>query len=199
MWKKTLSSAVSLLVLAAVNAPTPTQANHNIIAKRQPDSIKFGYAVTSGGGCRPNDQVISPSGTSISILFENFVSEGRYQKCNLRVPVRVPSGYFIQDIKVTYQGFKDIKRGGMGFFKSTYSVGADVIRGANRYFRPGADTYIIRKPFTVAAFSRCGFDANIGVNMTAYARRGSMVALDTVDFEAGKVRLDFKIARCRRR
>ena len=62
----------------------------------------------------------------------------------------------------------------MGFFKSTYSVGADVIRGANEYFRPGADTYIIRKPFTVAAFSRC-------------------------DFEAGRVRLDFKVARCPRR
>jgi hypothetical protein len=198
MLKKTLSSAVSLLILAGINAPTPTQAKDYVLAQGSNDSITFGYAVTSGGGCRPNDQVISPNGTSLSILFENFVSEGRYEKCNLRIPVTVPDGFFIQDIDVTYQGFKDIKPGGRGFFKSTYSVGADVIRGANENFGPGADTYVIRKPFTIAAFSRCGFDSNIGVNMTAYASNGSMVALDTVDFQAGEVRLDFKIARCRR-
>ncbi len=195
MLKKVVSSAVSLLVVAGSNfIPFSAQAQ----------SITFGRAATSGGGCRPGQQIISPDGRTLSVLLDDFVSRnGRREKCNLRIPVAVPAGFLIQTIDVSYQGFHDIRRGGFGFFQSTYNVGAQTIRGAKMRFRGGQpDLFQENAPFRVSAFSQCGFNSNIGINMSAYASRGSEVSLDTVDIQA----LDpdvyamvfrFNLARCR--
>jgi hypothetical protein len=176
MLKKTVSSVISLLVLAGANfIPVVARA----------ESITFGPAITSGGGCRPGQQVISPDGRTISILLENFVAEnGRRATCNLRIPTEVPAGFLIQTVDVTYQGFRDIQPRGFGFLKSTYSVGAQTAPGLNLNFTPGTDIFIGKAPFKVVAFSQCGLNSNIGINMNAYASRGSTVMLDSVDMEA---------------
>jgi hypothetical protein len=176
MLKKTVSSAISLFVLTSVNL-LPLAA--------QTPSITFGEAVTSGSGCRPAEQVISPDGRTISILLENFVAQnGKRSNCVLRVPTAVPGGFLVQSVDVTYQGFKDIAPRGRGFLKSTYSVGAQTAQGLNLNFTPGTDIFTGKAPFTLAALSQCGFNSNIGVNMTAYASQNSTVILDSVDMQA---------------
>lgn len=193
MLKKTLSSIISLLVLSGVNL-LPLAA--------QTPSITFGKAITSGSGCRPGQQVISPDGRTISILLENFVAEnGKRANCVLRIPTAVPPGFLVQSVDVTYQGFRDIAQGGHGFMKSTYSVGAQTVQGLNLDFMPGTDIFTGKAPFTVAALSQCGFRSNIGVNMTAYASRNSTVILDSVDMQARTpevymVTLTFGLGRC---
>ena len=198
MLKKTLTSAISLLVLAGVNLPNSVQAQPRV------PSITFGPGATSGGGCTPGQQIVSPDGRTLSILLDDFVAQnGRREKCNLRIPVEVPPGYLIQTVDVTYQGFKNVKRGGYGFFRSTYNVGSQVVRGAYRRFRGGEpDLFIENAPFKVAAFSQCGFSSNVGINMSTYASRGSEVSLDTVDIQALNpdyyaMVLTFNLAPCR--
>jgi hypothetical protein len=193
MFKKTASSVISLFVLAGVNL-FPVAA--------QVPSITFGPAIASGSGCRPSQQVISPDGRTISILLENFEAKnGKRSNCVLRVPTAVPAGFLIQNVDVTYQGFRDIKRGGRGFLKSTYSVGAQTAPGVNANFTSGTDIFTETAPFQVGAFSQCGFNSNIGVNMTAYASPNSTVILDSVDMQARDpelymVVLTFGLRRC---
>jgi hypothetical protein len=197
MLKKTISSAISLLVLTGINFFTIAGQ-----AQSQTPSITFGPAAASGNGCRPGQQIISEDGKTISVLLENFTAkDGKRATCNLRIATAIPPGFLIQTVDVTYQGFRDIQTGGSGFLKSTYSVGAQTAPGLNLNFPPGADIFVGKAPFQVASFSQCGLNSNIGINMNAYATQSSQVSLDTVDVQAKKpdtyvVVLKFGLAPC---
>ena len=190
MWQKTLSTAISCFVITGVNF---------FALKAEAQSMSFNRALTSGSGCRPSKQVISPDGQAVSILLDNFIAEnGKKVLCNIRLRATVPSGFYLQEINVTYQGFQDIKKGGNGFFQST-NLGAKTSGGVKMRFKKGTDIFIVQSPLTVisknASCKRATTD--IGVKMIAFASKGSLVALDTVDIETSKVIFDFQIHPCK--
>ncbi len=189
MFKKTILSKISLIVWIGINL---------LPMKVLAQSITFSKAVTSGSGCRPSKQIISPDGKSVSILLEKFVAEnGKRTLCNLKIQANIPSGFHLQQIDVTYQGFRDIKEGETGFFKSSY-LGSSTTGGVEANFSSGTDIFILQSPFLIESKTRSckGTKTNIGINMTAFASKNSQVALDSVDLEAGKIILSFKLVPC---
>lgn len=191
MWYKTLSTAISCLVIAGINFLP-------LNAKAQGESMSFTRALTSGSGCRPNKQVISPDGRAVSILLDNFIAEnGKKVLCNVKLRATVPNGFFLQEVNITYQGFQDIQAGGTGYFQSS-NLGSKTAGGVNVNFNQGADIFIAKAPFTVESKNPACKSAttDVGVQMTAFASKGSMVALDTVDLEAGKVIFEFQVVPC---
>ena len=191
MFKKTILIATFCVILTGVNF-LPVNA--------QEESITFTRAKTSGSGCRNKKQIISPDRKTVSILFENFIANnGKRVFCNLKLRADIPSGFYLQQVDVTYLGFQNIKQGGRGFFRSM-NVGSKTSGGVNMRMKKGADMFIAQAPFMVKRIKRDCKRAktHIGIRMIAFASKGSEVALDSVDLEAGKVILNFNLLPCQR-
>ncbi len=190
MFKKSISTTISCLVVAAANfIPVTAQAQ----------SITFSRAITAGSGCRNNKQVISPDGQTVSILLDKFIAENRKKVlCNVKIRADIPDGFYLEKVDVTYQGFRDIKKGETGFFQTTYSGASKTGRGVDLKFREGTDIFIAQAPFLIRGKkSSCKrAKTDIAVKMIAFASKDSQVALDTVDLQAGKLVLDFEVLPC---
>src|SRR6476469_2859446 len=74
------------------------------------DTIQLGYPASGGNGCPAGtaSAVVSPDGSSLSIIFDQFTTESVQvsvlttdrNSCNIAIPVHVPNGYSISIIGV---------------------------------------------------------------------------------------------------
>ncbi len=184
---------------------------------------KDGIIVT-GTGCKKFDKfgtgdgdvqaTVNEDGTALSILFNAYVAEAggmtemgaprpnnARKTCNMRVPVKVPSGYSVSLIQVDYRGFNSLPEGGRSVFSAEYFFAG--MRGprAMRNFpnsaedgRVDSDTGRLDKEFfiqnklqaTAANWSPCGRPVTLAINTwtQVFSNSGledSSISVDSAD------------------
>ncbi len=166
------------------------------------DTIQLGYPAYGGNGCPSGtaSAVVSPDGKSLSIIFDQFITEagqgsGRTmdrKACNIAVPVHVPNGFSISILAVDYRGFVSLPQGATARLTAEYFFAG--MRGPqfvkDFWGRQDSD-YTFNNQLGVQAmvWSPCGADVNLRVNASMMVRNMSaqtaMATVDSADFSAG--------------
>jgi hypothetical protein len=166
--------------------------------------IELGYPTTGGNGCPAGSASasVSPDGSSLSIIFDQFVTEagpssGRTldrKSCNIAVPVRVPSGYSVSIIAVDYRGFVSLPSNAQATMQAEYFfAGAQGPRFVQNFRGKTDQNYTLNNRLGVQAmvWSPCGADVNLRVNASMMVRNSgyqdAMATVDSADFNAGIV------------
>jgi|GEM_PF-5018388 len=170
------------------------------------ENIEFG-----GSGCQPGTvrATVSPDGDEVSILFDEFsaetkVRQAKIQQCEVRVPIRVPSGFRVMLTKIDYRGFAFTTPRA----QAAVLAQAQIVRAKNRrpitpwvqnarYFKPDTDEPF---DFSLALNVRsskfpCGTDSILRLNtyLMSQARgagASSLIQLDSID---GATSMKFKV------
>jgi hypothetical protein len=183
----------SLLALAAVLCSAG-------VASAQNPGITLGYPGYGGSGCPQNtaSATLSPDGTALSILFDQFIVEaggptGRrvdYKSCNLAIPVNIPQGYSVSIFQVDYRGFNALTYGARSqltndYFFQTGSGGSRTVRLAKSFVGPNNNDYLTTDRLAVNAlvWTPCGEQATLRINsnMRVFANSRMEQAMSTVD------------------
>jgi hypothetical protein len=182
----------SLLAVAAVLCSTG-------VALANP-GITLGYPGHGGSGC-PQGTVsatLSPDGTALSVLFDQFIVEaggptGRrvdYKSCNLAIPVNIPQGYSVSIFQVDYRGFNSLPYGARSqltndYFFATSHGSTRSVRLAKSFMGPNNNDYLTTDRLAVNAlvWTPCGEQATLRVNsnMRVFSNSRMEQALSTVD------------------
>ncbi len=166
--------------------------------------ITLGLPAVAGTGCPAGsvDAVLSPDGTTLSILFSSYVAEaggttGRAfdrKTCNVRIPVSVPNGISVSIISVDYRGFNQLPAGGSSQFRVEYFFAGGRGPVFLRSFRgPLASDYLIQNDLVATAlvWSACGADVllstNTSIRVSTFANQQAMATVDTQDVQAAIV------------
>lgn len=208
-----------ILVFAAVAAFSMTAFAENDAVKLDRDGMSI-----TGSGCKKFDKegtgqgdvqaTISPDGQSLSILFNAYQANAggfndagmpratnERKTCNLRIPLKVPSGYSVSIIQVDYRGFNALPPGGKSKFSAEYFFAG--IRGPKSYrefpdrSEDGSidqDTGRLDKEFfirnelkaTAVNWSPCGQPVNLAINtwtqvLTNTLQEDASVSVDSAD------------------
>jgi hypothetical protein len=162
--------------------------------------ISLGYPGYGGSGCPQNtaSATLSPDGTALSILFDQFVVEaggptGRrvdYKSCNLAIPVNIPQGYSVSIFQVDYRGFNALTSGARSqltndYFFQTGSGGSRTVRLSRSFMGPNNNDYLTTDRLAVNAlvWTPCGEQATLRINsnMRVFANSRMDQAMSTVD------------------
>ena len=176
------------------------------------DSLEFFTdKISSGGaGCPKGTFDVSAFGNEISIIFNSFQAVApkggvANASCNLRVPVKVPVGYTIQEITVVSTGFADIPTGGSGAIDTKVVAGTSTLGAKSAQFGAGySATYQLTTKAGAQTFNACASPktAILGLNTSLIARAinaqgPTLVNLSTQDVRSeGKLQLIFSATRC---
>jgi hypothetical protein len=189
---KTLTTLVAGTLLALTAAQLSIAAPSNNI-------VHFKAPASAGTGC-PNgtvSHVITPDGTTLSILFDNYVAESGNKSCNLAIPVHVPNGFQVSTLKSDFRGFVE----GKAELRRSYFFAGQ--RGPSKISRlssqDGRD-YLERDSLLLISnnWSRCGEDVNMRINSRIRTKSNhSSISVDSLDLKTGII---FKIQyrRCSR-
>lgn len=207
MKKQNLLLSISLLTLIL-----PVIILKGIQSVRAQQSLEFftNNIASGGAGCPPGTFEGIAFGNELSIIFNQFQAtapKGRVvnSSCNLRVPVKVPIGYTIQDITVVSTGFADIPKGGSGAIDTKVVAGTSTLGSKSAQF--GANfsaTYQLTTPAAAQTFNACASPktAILGINTSLIARAinaqlPTTVNLSTQDVRSkGRLQLIFKATPC---
>ncbi|MEA5628092.1 hypothetical protein [Nostoc sp. UHCC 0251] len=164
-------------------------------------SITFGNA-TGTGGCIVEEQLPGSDGRTLSITLDNMSArEGQRQRCILRVETFIPSGFFVQNVQVLYQGSTEVGPRSRGVSLSRSYIFAGGALGISRarpqitQFRFSNSLFQEQDDLLVASAS-CGGQGQLGINMIAQSSPGSSIVVDTADLNAGDVVFRLDIAPC---
>lgn len=177
------------------------------------DTIQLGYPSTGGTGCPAGSAQasLSPDGSSLSIIFDQFVTEagpsaGRTidrKSCNIAIPVHVPGGYSISIIGVDYRGFVSLPQGAQATMTAEYFFAGMMGPRFRQDFRGRMDQdYLFNNQIGVqaAVWSPCGADVNLRVNAAMMVRnttyQDAMATVDSADVNAGII-YQIQMRRCR--
>lgn len=132
---------------------------------------QIGQPIVDGDGCPSGSvsAVISPGGTAISILFDQFTIEigpGRYTKpqmmrnCRFRIPLNLQAGYNIDVSKIDYRGFATLENGNRGFIITTGKIPSlvDFTIGDHQLvsqLAPGSGNFTVSQPLKLRIRNRC--------------------------------------------
>jgi hypothetical protein len=133
--------------------------------------FRIGQPMLDGDGC-PSGAVsaaISPDGTAISILFDNFmleVARGTYtmpqlrRYCRFRIPLDLQPGYNLDVSKIDYRGFADLQGGNRGYIISSGKLPsmADFTIGDQQLttqLPPGTGNFLVTQPLRLKIRNRC--------------------------------------------
>ncbi len=198
-----LSIAKKLVTLSLLAASLSTFAQ---------SGIQLGYPAYGGNGC-PNgtaQATLSPDGTSLSVIFDQFVTEagpasGRTldrKSCNIAVPVHVPGGYSISILAVDYRGYVGLPQGATARIQAEYFFAGMMGPRFAQEFRGRTDQdYTFNNTLGVQAmvWSPCGADVNLRVNASMMVRNTSsldaIATVDSADFSAGII-YQIQMRRC---
>ncbi|MGZ5280493.1 MAG: DUF4360 domain-containing protein, partial [Pseudobdellovibrionaceae bacterium] len=133
--------------------------------------FKIGQPVIDGDGCPSGSvsAVISPDGTAISLLFDQFMLEvqpGSYlmpqlrRFCRFRIPLDLQAGYNLDVSKVDYRGFANIVNGNRGFIITSGKIPSmqDFSIGTNQLqtqLPSGTANFIVSQPLKLRIRNRC--------------------------------------------
>lgn len=124
-----------------------------------------------GDGCPSGSvsAVVSPDGTAISLLFDQFslsIQPGKYvmpqlrRFCRFRIPLDLAAGFNLDVSKIDYRGFAHILNGNRAFIITTGSIPslADFTIGGNQLqtqLAPGSDNFLVSQPLKLRIRNRC--------------------------------------------
>jgi hypothetical protein len=169
----------------------------------QAETLQLGNPAYGGTGCPAGSAsaTLSPDNQSLSILFDQFVTEAGgdtnrdvdRKSCNIAIPVRVPQGYSVSVFQVDYRGFNYLPSGARAQFSAEYFFGGGRGPRASRNFQGPINTdYLFTNQLGVEAlvWSRCGEDVTLRVNasmmtQTNRQRAQAMSTVDSTDIQSG--------------
>jgi len=169
------------------------------------DDVRLGDPEYGGTGCPAGSAAvaISPDAKSMSILFDQFVTEaggptGRSldrKTCNVAVPVHVPSGYSVSIFQIDYRGFNSLPYGAYSVFSVEYFfAGSQGPNYQKRFDGQLESNYLLHNEVTASSYtwSECGrsviLRANTGMMVKTNGRKQSAFAtVDSADIQAGLV------------
>jgi hypothetical protein len=169
------------------------------------DTIQLGYPAYGGNGCPSGtaSATLSPDGTSLSIIFDQFLTEagpasGRTldrKSCNIAVPVHVPNGYSISVLAVDYRGYVGLPSSASARLQAEYFfAGMRGPRFSQDFVGRTDREYTFSNELGVEAlvWSPCGADVNLRVNASMMVRNtnrslDALATVDSADISAGLV------------
>jgi hypothetical protein len=178
------------------------------------DTIQLGNPAYGGNGCPSGtaSATLSPDGSSLSIIFDQFVTEagpaaGRTidrKSCNIAVPVFVPNGLSISVIAVDYRGYVGLPAQSSARLTAEYFfAGSQGTRFQQDFIGRTDQDYLFTNQMGVQAmvWSPCGADVNLRVNAAMMVRntnRGldAVATVDSADINAGLI-YRIQTRRCR--
>ena len=168
------------------------------LAQEQP-SIQFGKAIASGG-CTIDDQLPGTDGRTLSIFLDNMIAKnGNRQRCLLRVNTTIPSGFHVQDVQILYQGGTEVPQGKTSLSRSYIfaggALGLPTAPPKTTEFTSSNPLFQAQDNLTVASAS-CGGEGKLGMNLIAVSEAGTSIIIDSVDLNAGDVKLHIELAPC---
>ena len=167
-------------------------------AHAQPAAHQAPPPAVAGQGCGgvTYDVVVSPDGSTLSVLFDNMSVSGApgggfaRTVCNLQVPLNLPEGYSLGVYKVDYRGFARLPARQVAELTIDYGMGAAT--GGRRFRRningPMEDDYLFSETLVAGLMGRfgCGSKAMLTLNAaltldSSRATGESLVTLDSLD------------------
>lgn len=152
-----------------------------------------GAAINNGCDADSYQLVVSPDGTSLSVLFDSFVVNGGQdigRRCALTIPLNLPEGYSLGVYQVDYRGYAHLSQREAGLFTVSYTTGRN---GQPRGFRhpmrgPQDGEFTFSDQLRPGMLRRigCGEAARIDFNAMLAFRRAeasseAVLALDSAD------------------
>lgn len=142
----------------------------SLLAQARPP-FEVGRPIIDGDGC-PSGSVsaaISPDGTAISLLFDQFsleIARGTYQMpqlrryCRFRIPLNLQAGYNLDVSKIDYRGFANLEGGNRGFIITTGKIPSilDFEIGGNQLrtqLSSGTANFIVSQPLRLRIRNHC--------------------------------------------
>lgn len=180
--KKTLLLLTSLLSLSAMSAMA--------------DDIQLGKPGYGGNGCPQGSAsaVLSPDRKSLSILFDQFMTEAGgvtrrsvdRKSCDIAIPVHIPQGYSVSLFQMDYRGFNSLPAGGSTRLGIEYFFAGQRGPVTTKVFNGNINAdYLVsnRVAANAVIWSACGKDVNLRVNASLMTRTNANMqqALSTVD------------------
>jgi hypothetical protein len=169
-------------------------------ALTQKPSIKFGKAIASGR-CNVGDQLVG-SDRTLSIFFDNMQAKnGRRQVCNIRVNTTIPSGFYVQDMWILYQGSTEVPPGSgstslsRSYIFSGGALGTAKAKPAITKFTSTNELFQVEDPITVASAS-CGGEGVFGINMILQSSPGTSIVVGSPDLAGRDVEIHVDLAPC---
>lgn len=187
-------------------------------SSEQVSGVQLGYPSYGGSGC-PGGSVsaaLSPGGTSLSILFDQYILEaGRDQRraqksCRLILPFQVPQGYQAAVTRIDYRGYNYLPPRAKSHLKANYYLadqGGRRLKGQNRrnivFQGPVDDVYFVSSKIrNNQIWSGCGQNFQLHIENQMDARTNSegddlMSTIDSSDVIArGEVKYHLNWKRC---
>lgn len=186
--------------------------------------FQVGQPVIDGDGCPTGSvrAIVSPDGSAISILFDQFqvqISPGRYQmpqlrrSCHFSLPINVAAGWNLAVSQIDYRGFAQLEAGNRGFIITTGSLpGLDFTIGQNQLrsqLAPGTGNFLVSQPLGIRVRNRClplpQLEFTSIIHLLGPNGRGggtifnqeAMMAIDSADVgPQDAIRLNLSVTRC---
>jgi len=173
--------------------------------RSRPQRVRVeGPAIDNGCDAGAYSLVVSPDGTSLSVLFDDFVVNGGQdigKRCALTIPLNLPEGQSLGVYAVDYRGYAHLGQREAGLFTVSYTTG----RGGNpRGFRhpirgaqDGEFNFTDQLRPGMLRRIGCGEAAKIDFNAVLAFRRAeasseAMMALDSADGTRAPSGITFK-------
>ncbi|MBX7247414.1 MAG: DUF4360 domain-containing protein [Caulobacteraceae bacterium] len=190
MLRSVIGGAAAVLATAAVGASAIAQP----ATARGGPKVRLAAAATNNGcDAGAYNVTVSPDGTALSILFDDFVVHGGQEiakRCTLSIPLNLPEGYSLGVYQVDYRGYAHLAEREAALFTVDYVVGP---RGNGRGTRhrlrgPTDDSFTLTDTLRPGILRRigCGEAAKIDFNAVLGFRRGegsseALLSLDSAD------------------
>lgn len=184
-----------------------------------PFSLENSATVLAGSGCPPGTSniTISPDGTTLSVLFDQFVAEAGgalavltdIKTCQLRIPLQVPSGYTLGVYKVDYRGYLLLPSQSYALLNVDYDLGGNNNSFHRRFTGARNQEFAVTDTIGAGQFRYlpCGGDRTVNIDLIAswkidIRQRPSpvpqaMASLDSIDgAPKGGITYHFKTKKC---
>ena len=155
-------------------------------------SITFGAITTVG--CSVTNTLPGSVPSTLPIALDQIsASEGQRQRCILRAQTFIPSGFFVEDIQILYQGSATVSPMSEGASLSrTYSFSGGAVGQAispiktTNFTSNGSNGFAEQDGITVLSTS-CGGQGLLGINIIAQSSLGSSIDISKIVILSGKL------------
>lgn len=154
----------------------------------QADSVRFVSATTGGNGC-PTGSVappmITPDGTTMSLLFDNYIASPGNKSCNVAIATHVPNGFQVSLITADFRGWIE---GSGRLYRDYFFAGSTGPSLQSNLSSPNGQQYLKQDSLHAYSnvYSKCGQDVILRINTRIKTNNNkSSISVDTLDIKKG--------------
>ncbi len=186
---------------------------------------QLGEPVMTGSGCPAGTAraALSPDGSVVSIIFDDFVVKGKKggnhylemrKFCRFKIPVNIMPGFALVATKIDYRGFAHVQNGNRAFIVTAgpltnmgeFSVGEQPVKSE---LKKMSTDYLVTQPIPVLGQAKCSqsrtLDFNVVIQLFGPSARGplylleeAMVTLDSADvIDEAPIDLQIELRPCK--